>query len=46
MDPTTVAVGDVFIGYASDIIHANGWSLVLRVMRDIVGEVSIEALSR
>jgi phosphoribosylformylglycinamidine cyclo-ligase len=40
VDPTTVAVGDVLIGYASDSIHANGWSLVRRVLKEHPGEVS------
>ena len=44
VDPTTVAIGDVLIGYASDSIHANGWSLVRRVLRDHAGEVSNEEL--
>ena len=34
IDPTTIAIGDKLIGYASDSIHANGWSLVRRVLRD------------
>ncbi len=45
IDPTTVAVGDVLIGYASDSIHANGWSLVRRVLRDYPGEVSADELA-
>jgi phosphoribosylformylglycinamidine cyclo-ligase len=39
IDPTTVAVGDYLIGYASDSIHANGWSLVRRVLKEFPGEV-------
>lgn len=45
IDPTTVAVGDVLIGYASDSIHANGWSLVRRVLREFPGEVSEDELA-
>jgi phosphoribosylformylglycinamidine cyclo-ligase len=40
VDPTSVAVGDFLIGYASDSIHANGWSLVRRVLNEFPGEVS------
>ena len=31
--PSTVEVGDVLIGYPSDGFHANGWSLVRRVLQ-------------
>lgn len=44
IDPTTVAVGDYLIGYASDSIHANGWSLVRRVLKEFPGEVSKDEL--
>jgi phosphoribosylformylglycinamidine cyclo-ligase len=40
IDPTTVTVGDVLIGYASDSIHANGWSLVRRVLKEFPGEAT------
>ncbi|MGD7653389.1 MAG: phosphoribosylformylglycinamidine cyclo-ligase [Verrucomicrobiales bacterium] len=44
IDPTTIEVGDVVVGYASDSIHANGWSLVRRVLKEFPGEVSDEEL--
>ncbi|MDB4408942.1 phosphoribosylformylglycinamidine cyclo-ligase [Akkermansiaceae bacterium] len=34
IDPTTVQNGDVFIGYKSDGFHANGWSLVRRLLEE------------
>lgn len=45
IDPTTIALGDVLIGYASDSIHANGWSLVRRVLQKMEpGTVSEDEL--
>jgi len=32
IDPTQIATGDVLIGYGSDGPHANGWSLIRRVL--------------
>ncbi|MGE9271447.1 MAG: phosphoribosylformylglycinamidine cyclo-ligase [Verrucomicrobiales bacterium] len=49
IDPTTIEVGDVLVGYASDSIHANGWSLVRRVMKEFPGELEeseLDALLR
>lgn len=46
IDPTTLAIGDVLIGYQSDSIHANGWSLVRRVLAEMPeGTVTEEELN-
>lgn len=45
IDPTTLKLGDVLIGYASDSIHANGWSLVRRVLNEFPGEVTNDELA-
>ncbi len=45
VDPSAVAVGDVLVGYPSDSIHANGWSLVRRFLRDHGGDVSEDELA-
>ena len=34
IDPATVRPGDIFIGYKSDSFHANGWSLIRRVLEE------------
>jgi len=34
IDPTTIATGDVLIGYGSDGPHANGFSLIRRVLAE------------
>ncbi|MBC7979759.1 MAG: phosphoribosylformylglycinamidine cyclo-ligase [Armatimonadetes bacterium] len=35
IDPTTISIGDILIGYRSDSIHANGWSLVRRALKEM-----------
>jgi len=40
--PSSVREGDVLVGYGSAGIHANGWSLVRRVMREHPGEFTEE----
>jgi phosphoribosylformylglycinamidine cyclo-ligase len=46
IDPTTIAIGDILIGYPSNSIHANGWSLVRRALKEIApGVVTQEELS-
>jgi len=42
VDPGTVSEGDVLIGYPSDGIHANGWSLVRKVMASFPDEFSAD----
>ncbi len=47
IDPTSVSRGDVLIGYQSDGVHANGWSLIRRVLREYgeeFGREDVEAL--
>lgn len=34
IDPTKIAVGDRLVGFASDGPHANGWSLIRRVLAE------------
>ncbi|MFI3243278.1 MAG: phosphoribosylformylglycinamidine cyclo-ligase [Akkermansia sp.] len=45
IDPSTIAVGDVLIGYPSDSFHANGWSLVRRVLEQNPGLLSRDELA-
>ncbi|MBK1835178.1 phosphoribosylformylglycinamidine cyclo-ligase [Roseibacillus ishigakijimensis] len=42
IDPTTIAEGDVLVGYRSDSFHANGFSLVRKVLASRPGEFSEE----
>ena len=42
IDPSTVAVGDAVIGFPSNGFHANGWSLVRRVLREFAAEFTKE----
>ncbi|MGK0186554.1 MAG: phosphoribosylformylglycinamidine cyclo-ligase [Verrucomicrobiales bacterium] len=44
IDPTRVGVGDVLIGFPSDGFHANGWSLVRRILAAKPGIVSDEEM--
>jgi len=47
IDPTRVEVGDVLVGYPSDGFHANGWSLIRRILdayADDFDEAEIRAL--
>ena len=42
VDPTTIAEGGILIGYPSDGIHANGWSLVRRILSSFPQEFTDE----
>lgn len=42
VDPSTIREGDVLVGYASDGVHANGWSLIRKVLAQAPGEFSKE----
>ncbi|MBQ9834917.1 MAG: phosphoribosylformylglycinamidine cyclo-ligase [Akkermansia sp.] len=47
IDPSKVEDGDVFIGYPSDGFHANGWSLVRRILKqnpDLLTEEELRSL--
>ena len=44
VDPTRIAVGDVLLGFASDGFHANGWSLVRRILAAKPGLVTEEEM--
>ncbi|MEM9479889.1 MAG: phosphoribosylformylglycinamidine cyclo-ligase [Verrucomicrobiota bacterium] len=40
IDPSKVAAGDVLVGYPSDGFHANGWSLVRRILSERANDFS------
>jgi phosphoribosylformylglycinamidine cyclo-ligase len=42
IDPARIEVGDKFIGYPSDGFHANGWSLIRRVLEANPGLIDEE----
>ncbi|MBD27818.1 MAG: phosphoribosylformylglycinamidine cyclo-ligase [Verrucomicrobiaceae bacterium] len=42
VDPTSISAGDIFIGYPSDGVHANGWSLVRRIISKFPEEFNDE----
>lgn len=46
IDLQGIGAGDVLIGYASDGFHANGWSLVRRILAARPGELSDDQMHR
>jgi len=44
LNPERVEVGDILVGYPSDGFHANGWSLVRRVLREHAAEFTAEEI--
>ncbi|MDF2377094.1 MAG: phosphoribosylformylglycinamidine cyclo-ligase [Verrucomicrobiales bacterium] len=42
IDPARIEVGDKFIGYPSDGFHANGWSLIRRILEANPGLIDEE----
>lgn len=45
IDPTQIEVGDAVIGYPSDGFHANGWSLIRKILDAFPGDVTDEELT-
>ena len=44
VDPGSIEPGDVMVGYQSDGVHANGWSLIRRVLAEHGGDFSQEEI--
>ena len=44
IDPSRVTVGDVLVGFSSDGFHANGWSLIRRILAQQPGLLTREEL--
>ncbi len=44
IDPTTIADGDVLVGYPSAGFHANGWSLIRKILAKFPDEFSAEEI--
>ena len=44
VDPGSIESGDVMVGYQSDGVHANGWSLIRRVLAEHGGDFSREEI--
>ena len=47
IQPATVEVGDVLVGYPSDGFHANGWSLIRRILKqtpDLLSEQELRGI--
>ncbi len=42
IDPTRIEVGDKLIGYPSDGFHANGWSLIRRILEANPGLIEVD----
>ena len=40
IDPATITEGDALVGFPSDGFHANGWSLIRKILASFPGEVS------
>jgi phosphoribosylformylglycinamidine cyclo-ligase len=44
IDPSRVEVGDVLVGYPSDGFHANGWSLIRRILEAYADDFNEEEI--